>query len=124
MLSDFHKTTIIMWAITHHTSLNLLIIIIILVATSAADFINSERQEFIGDSLLKLIISLHLFTHTDLRNEGDLSDLRTKYISNETLHKLALKKGIVHLMRVNSFLLRKNYSPPGYAFANNALDGK
>lgn len=104
--------------------LNLLIIIIIvLVAASASDFINSERQEFIGDSLLKLIISLHLFTHTNLRSEGDLSDLRTKYVSNETLYKLAVMKGIVHLMRVDSFLLRKNYSPPGFAFANTALDG-
>ncbi|KAI6649396.1 Endoribonuclease Dcr-1-like [Oopsacas minuta] len=92
-----------------------------LVATSAVDLINLERQEFIGDSLLKLIISLHVFTHSNLRSEGDLTRLRTKFISNETLHGLAVKKAIVHIIGSESFALKKNYSPPGFAFAKNAL---
>ena len=52
-----------------------------------------ERLEFLGDTLLQTVVSLELFNRTDL-NEGELSKLRAKLVSENYLEKVSDKIGI------------------------------
>lgn len=55
---------------------------------------NNERLEFLGDSVLSLIISTEIFhRHPNLR-EGELSRLRAALVKGETIAKIALELGI------------------------------
>ncbi len=50
---------------------------------------NNERLEFLGDSILSLVISSHLFnTYSDL-SEGELSRLRSQIVKGKTLAEVA-----------------------------------
>ena len=49
---------------------------------------HNERLEFFGDSILKYIVSEHLFKKYPLENEGFLSQLRSKIVSDQFLSKL------------------------------------
>ena len=52
---------------------------------------NNERLEFLGDSILSLVISNALFTQFPDHNEGELSRLRANLVKGETLADLALE---------------------------------
>ena len=53
---------------------------------------NNERLEFLGDSILNLIISKHIYLRFVDSDEGDLSRLRASLVKKETLAQVA--KGI------------------------------
>ena len=55
-------------------------------ASSSQD---NEQFEFLGDSVLGLIISEYLFRHFHQLNEGELSKLRAHLVSSANLFKLA-----------------------------------
>lgn len=47
-----------------------------------------ERLELLGDSVLKYVMSCHVFLKYPKKHEGQLSDLRSQAVSNSNLHKL------------------------------------
>ena len=49
----------------------------------------NERLEFLGDAVLKLIISNYLYTIFPEYHEGDMSFIRSTVVSDETLNKIA-----------------------------------
>lgn len=51
---------------------------------------NNERLEFLGDSVLNLMVTQLLFARYPDWSEGDLSQLRSRLVSRETLAKIAL----------------------------------
>lgn len=51
---------------------------------------NNERLEFLGDSVLQLIVSQKLMHRYPEKKEGDLSKLRSSIVNAQTLAKLAL----------------------------------
>ncbi len=53
------------------------------------DLKNNERLEFLGDSVLSLIISEYIFKHYKDVREGDLSKLRSSIVNEETLYEFA-----------------------------------
>lgn len=59
---------------------------------------NNERLEFIGDSILGMIIATELFQQFPFKNEGDLTKLRSALVSRESLSVVALK------INLNSYL--------------------
>jgi dsRNA-specific ribonuclease len=63
--------------------------------SSADQDLNYEALETVGDSVLKFIVSLHLFT-TLPGPEGDLTVRKNKIVQNETLGKAGMAVG-VHL---------------------------
>ncbi len=50
---------------------------------------NNERLEFLGDSVLGLVISGHLFNRLDKAAEGELSRVRASLVKEEALAKVA-----------------------------------
>jgi len=52
--------------------------------------INNERLEYLGDSVISLIVSHLLFEKYQNWQEGNLSKLRSKLISRDTLNNLSL----------------------------------
>jgi len=51
--------------------------------------VNNERLEFLGDSILNLIISNHIYRRFTESDEGDLSRIRASLVKQETLAWIA-----------------------------------
>jgi len=62
---------------------------------------NNERLEFLGDSILNSVITEYLFHKLPDKNEGVLTDIRSKIVSRKTLNQLAKKIGIDTLVQTN-----------------------
>jgi hypothetical protein len=60
---------------------------------------NNERLEFLGDSVLNLMLSERLYREFPTASEGDLSRLRARLVSEEPL------AGIAHEMKLGELLL-------------------
>lgn len=59
---------------------------------------NNERLEFLGDSVLGLIVSSYLFRTLPDRAEGDLAKIKSIVVSEESLSSLAGKLGVDSLL--------------------------
>src|SRR5882672_3290980 len=61
---------------------------------------DNQRLEFLGDAVLQLVITEHLFQHFGDEAEGQLTKLRSRLVSRETLkiHAAALDLGRYLLM--------------------------
>ncbi len=60
---------------------------------------SNERLEFLGDSVLSIIVAQHLFTHYTHLPEGELTKLRASLVCEKSLYEFALQFGL------NEFLL-------------------
>lgn len=60
----------------------------------------NERLEFLGDSVLSIIISDYLFRHYPNMPEGDLTRIRAGVVCEKTLGKLALNLNLGNYMRL------------------------
>lgn len=52
---------------------------------------NYERLEFLGDSVLSVIISKYLYSNFDNLSEGELSRIRSNLVNQKTLSTIAIK---------------------------------
>lgn len=59
-----------------------------------------ERLEFLGDSVLNLVVSDVLYARLSALPEGDLSRIRANLVKQDTLHALALELGLPTVMRL------------------------
>lgn len=50
---------------------------------------DNQRLEFLGDAVLQLVITEQLYGHFEDKPEGDLTKLRSRLVSRETLNKYA-----------------------------------
>jgi ribonuclease-3 len=55
---------------------------------------NNERLEFLGDSILNLIISNHIYLRFKDADEGDLSRIRASLVKEESLAQIAMDIGL------------------------------
>ena len=76
-------------------------------ASSAHWVVNYQRYEFLGDSLLKFIVSSQLFVDHQNWHEGYLSECRNGFVSNLRLAKAALDFGLDAFILTKSFAGRK-----------------
>ncbi len=98
--------------------------------------INNERLEFLGDAVIESITSDYLFIEYPDYNEGELTKLRSKLVSRQSLNaiacKLGLDKQIVCCRSVNATqkhvfgdafeaMMGAIYLDQGYNFANRLL---
>ncbi len=62
---------------------------------------NNERLELLGDSVFDLVVSEYLYKRYPYRDEGFLSEMRSKIVSRQQSNILARKLGIDHLLESN-----------------------
>ncbi len=61
--------------------------------------VNNERLEFLGDSILDAVVSDYLYRKFKRKNEGFLTEMRSKMVNGEQLKDLAVKLGIAEYVR-------------------------
>ncbi|KAI4489336.1 hypothetical protein M0802_011205 [Mischocyttarus mexicanus] len=82
--------------------------------TAGNDVFDLERLETLGDSYLKFISSLYLYTYYPTYNEGRLTALKGKIIGNRNLYYCGAKKSIPGYMKVDDFTPISTFIPPAY----------
>ncbi len=64
--------------------------------------VNNERLEFLGDAILDAVVADFLFKTFPAKDEGFLTEMRSKLVSRAQLNKLSQKMGIDNLIQVES----------------------
>ncbi|KAL8679737.1 MAG: hypothetical protein Q9186_004009 [Xanthomendoza sp. 1 TL-2023] len=72
-------------------------------ATSAQEPTNYQRQEYLGDSVLKFLTSLTLMSEQLCWHEGILSSAKDHIVSNASLAKAALAAGLDTFIQTKAF---------------------
>jgi len=62
---------------------------------------NNERLEFLGDAILDAVVGDIVFHHFKKKQEGFLTNTRSKIVQRETLNKIALEVGLDKLFVSN-----------------------
>lgn len=70
----------------------------VIIATDKQFFESNERLEFLGDSILGVIVSHYLFNKFPFEDEGFLTQLRSRVVSRKTLNDLGYKIGLKELI--------------------------
>ena len=98
--------------------------------------INNERLEFLGDAVIESVTSDYLFIEYPDYNEGELTKLRSKLVSRQSLNSIACKLGLdKHIISCRSInatqkhifgdafeaMMGAIYLDQGYNFANRLL---
>ena len=98
--------------------------------------INNERLEFLGDAILDAITAEYLFKTFPLKDEGFLTEMRSKLVNRSQLNKLAQKMGLDTLVKLDTGLSNQYksfqgdalealigalYLDKGYDFANRII---
>jgi ribonuclease-3 len=63
---------------------------------------NNERLEFLGDSIVNMVIAEHLYLHFEKAREGQLSRLRARMVKGVTLAEIGREFGLGDYLRLGS----------------------
>ncbi len=64
---------------------------------------NNERLEYLGDAILGGIIADYLFKHYPFKNEGFLTEMRSKMVNRQQLNDIAIKMGLKKITLYNKY---------------------
>ncbi len=78
--------------------------------------LNNERLEYLGDAVLSAIVADYLFRRFPYKNEGFLTEMRSKIVSRSSLNKLSIKLGLHNLIKASADGPNSNRSAGGDAF--------
>ena len=84
--------------------------------TKQGNRVNNERLEFLGDAILDAIIADYLFKTFPVKDEGFLTEMRSKLVSRVQLNKLSQKLGMEKLIRLDQNSMNQYRSFQGDAF--------
>lgn len=70
--------------------------------TCVGSKINNERLEFLGDAVLDAVIADYLFKTFPVKDEGFLTEMRSKIVSRASLNKLAQRLGLESLIQLEA----------------------
>ncbi|KAA6352579.1 Ribonuclease 3 [termite gut metagenome] len=90
----------------------------VLVLSEQGHQMNNERLEFLGDAILDAIIADILYTYFENKEEGFLTNTRSKIVQRETLNKLAVEIGLNKLIKSSAHSASHN----NYNIYGNALE--
>jgi ribonuclease-3 len=62
---------------------------------------NNERLEFLGDAYIGSIVGEYLFKKYPTKDEGYLTEMRSKIVSRQSLNDIALRMGLQKVVRFN-----------------------
>lgn len=98
--------------------------------------VSNERLEFLGDTVISTVVADYLFRLFPLKDEGFLTEMRSRIVSRAQLNKLSLKLGIdkliIHTTGTNSVyrsikgdafeaIIGAMYLDKGYEFTRSVL---
>lgn len=78
--------------------------------------ISNERLEYLGDAILSAIVADYLFKMFPLKDEGFLTEMRSKLVSRAQLNKLSQKLGLSQFIESHQDYSGTNKSMMGDAF--------
>lgn len=78
--------------------------------------LSNERLEYLGDAILGAVVAEMLFKKFPYKEEGFLTEMRSRIVNREHLNRLAMKLGIDHFMNGSIDPGAKNRSAYGDAF--------
>ena len=78
--------------------------------------VNNERLEYLGDAILSAVVADYLFRLFPYKDEGFLTEMRSKIVSRVSLNKLAQKLGLTKLISIGGDHQQKGKSSGGDAF--------
>ena len=78
--------------------------------------VNNERLEFLGDAILDAITADYLFKSFPTKDEGFLTEMRSRIVSRTQLNKLSLKLGLDALIQLDPSSSNQFRSYRGDAF--------
>lgn len=82
--------------------------------------VDNERLEFLGDAILDAVIAELLFMRFPKKDEGFLTEMRTRIVNREQMGDMAHKLGLTELMEVKQDLLFNKSAMK--TIAGNALE--
>ncbi len=62
---------------------------------------NNERLEYLGDAILSAVVADYLFMRYPKRDEGFLTEMRSKMVNRQMLNDIALKMGVKKITQFN-----------------------
>lgn len=60
--------------------------------------LSNERLEFLGDAILDMVVADYLFKKFPYKNEGFLTEIRSRIVNRDALNQVAIKIGINKIM--------------------------
>jgi len=84
---------------------------------------SNERLEFLGDAVLSLVVAEYLFKKYPLKEEGFLSDIRSRLVNRDSLNDLARKIHVDKMLHYDTHLTKKMGYKSIYGNALEALIG-
>lgn len=99
---------------TTGTSPELRDILAALTTIKSHDTFNLERVETLGDSFLKFAASLYLYHKFPTLNEGQLTNIKGRLISNRNLYYAGERFNLAGRMKIEQFSPRKDFMVPGF----------
>ena len=72
---------------------------------------SNERLEYLGDAILGAIVAEYLFKKYPFKDEGFLTEIRSRIVNRESLNSIAIKIGLNKLIEYNS---KHNNRPSSY----------
>ncbi|HID36169.1 MAG TPA: ribonuclease III [Ghiorsea sp.] len=81
-----------------------------------------ERQEFLGDAVLGLVIADYLYDHFPGSAEGDLSKMRASLVCKDALLYIANRWAIAVFLQVGDGERGKNHALKSQSIAANAVE--
>ena len=105
----FQNKNLLLQALTHRSYLN---------ENRNWPYGNNEQIEFLGDSVLDLIVSEHLFKSLPDKSEGEFTELRKALVNNKFLSNLVQHLGLYRFLLVSRGEIRNkdNYKKWGCLF--------
>ncbi|XP_071454543.1 endoribonuclease Dicer [Hetaerina americana] len=86
-----------------------------LTGASSGDVISLERLETLGDSFLKFAVSTYMYLKYPTMDEGKLTMVKGKMISNRNLYYCGKVINLGGKMKVHPFAPQSDWTPPGFA---------
>ena len=78
----------------------------------------NERLEFLGDSILGAVIAEFLFKKFPYKDEGFLTEIRSRIVNRESLNHIAVRIGLNALVKID----QNNYNARYKSINGNALE--
>jgi ribonuclease III len=80
---------------------------------------SNERLEFLGDSVLGMVIAEYLFKKFPYKDEGFLTEIRSRIVNRETLNQISRKIGLDRLIEYDG---TRRGMPPNSSMYGDALE--